>query len=101
LRIIFQVSGGVAYFPKLASPRTVDVEKLDAESRHDLERLIQDAAFFDLPAILPAPRGAADCQTYRITIEDAGRHHTVAVTEPISRVALQALVERLRRLAVP
>jgi emfourin len=99
MRIEFQVSGGVGYFPGLAAPRTIDGDALAAGDREALGDLIEKAGFFELPARLPAPRGAADYETFQITIEDKGRRHSVAVAAPIAEPALQALVKRLRELA--
>jgi hypothetical protein len=99
MRVRFQVSGGIGYFPGLAAPRTIEADALSADERQALTALLDEARFFELPAHLPAPRGAADTQTYEITIEDKGRRHTVAVSEPIADPGLQKLVNRLRELA--
>jgi hypothetical protein len=99
MRIQIQTSGGLAYLPGLAAPVTIEVDKLDDESRRTLERLVDEARFFELPAALPAPKGAADYQTHRITIDRAGRRHTVSVSDPVPDPALQSLVEKLRALA--
>ncbi|MEP6917887.1 MAG: protealysin inhibitor emfourin [Acidobacteriota bacterium] len=99
MRVQFQVSGGVGYFPGLAAPRTIDGDALSAGDREALSDLIAKARFFDLPAHLAGPRGAADNEMFQITIEDEGRRHTVAAGAPIADPALQALVDRLRELA--
>jgi hypothetical protein len=91
-------SGRGAVFPKLATSFTIDVNGLAEDQRHAFEELVRDARFFELPAHLPAPRGAADYQTFVITIEDAGRRHTVSVTDPVQGPALQKLLDRLRDL---
>lgn len=101
MHVQFKVSGGIAAFPGLAAPRTIDVDALHPDERASLERLIQDARFFDLPSRLPAPRGSADYQSYEITIEDGQRKHTVVVSDPVAQHAVQALVARLRQLALP
>ena len=98
MRVHFQVSGGVGSFPGLTAPRTVDVDTLAEEDRHRLKQLVDDARFFDLPSRIPAPRGAADYQTYQITIEDGARRHLVAVSDPVAPIALQKLIEALRAL---
>lgn len=99
MRVQFQVSGGVGYFPGRAAPRTIDVDALTDAEKHALKELIDASAFFTLPQRLPAPRGAADYQTYQITVEDGARRHTVAVSDPVSNPALQKLIEKLRSLA--
>ena len=99
MKVQFQVSGGVGYFPGRAAPRTIDVDALPDVDKDALKALIQESAFFTLPQRLPAARGAADYQTYQITVEDGGRRHTVAVADPVSNPALQKLIEKLRSLA--
>jgi hypothetical protein len=99
MRVQFQVSGGVGFFPGRAAPRTIDVDALPAADRDALKALIEAAGFFALPSRLPAPRGAADYQTYQITIEDGARRHTVAVADPVANPDLQKLIEKLRSIA--
>jgi emfourin len=42
-----------------------------------------------------------DRRTYEITIEDGGRRHTVAISEPVIPRAMHRLIIRLRELATP
>ena len=101
MRVVFQVSGGIAALPGLTAPRIIDVDKLEPDERTAVERLVQDAHFFDLPPRLPAPQGSADCQSYEIAIEDGQRQHTVVVSDPVAAPAVQALVAQLRKLSSP
>jgi hypothetical protein len=98
MRVQFQVSGGIGSFPGLAAPRTIDVDTLPEEDRRRLKQLVEDTRFFTLPSRIPAPRGAADYQTYQITIEDGARRHRVAVSDPVSSGPLQTLIDALRAL---
>ncbi len=98
MRVRFQVSGGIGFFPGLAAPRTIDVDALPEADRNALKALIDAAGFFSLPHRVAAPRGAADYQTYQITVEDGGRRHTVAVSDPVSNPALQKLIDALRSI---
>jgi len=98
MRVQFQVSGGVGYFPGRAAPRTIDVDALTEVDRDALKALVDAAGFFSLPQRLPAPRGAADYQTYQIMIEDGGRRHTVAAADPVTNPALQKLIDTLRSI---
>ena len=97
----FRTTGGVAAFPGLAAPRTIDVDALAPDVRASLERMLEQAHFFELPARLPVTRGAADYQSYEITVEDRGRRHTVVAADPVQDPALQALITRLRELSAP
>jgi Emfourin len=98
MRVHFQVSGGIGSFPGLAAPRTIDVDALAEEDRRRLKHLVDGARFFTLPPRIPAPHGAADYQTYQITIEDGGRRHSVAVSDPVAPAPLQKLIDALRSL---
>jgi hypothetical protein len=101
MRVVFQVTGGIAALPGLAAPRMIDVDALEPEKRATVERLVHAAHFFDLPPRLPAPQGSADCQSYEIAIEDGQRQHTVVVSDPVTQPAVQALVAQLRKLTSP
>ena len=96
MTIEFRTSGGVAYFPGLAAPVTIDTSDLPADRRAKLEGLVEDAHFFDQPADSPA-RGA-DYQTYTITIKDGGRAHTARVSDPVRDSAMAALIAELQAL---
>jgi hypothetical protein len=97
MRIQFHMEGGIAFFPRLSSPHTIDSDQLPEQEADELKRLVKAADFFALPAVVgsPAP-GAADYRQYTITIEDEGKEHTVHVTDPIEDPNLQALVANLR-----
>lgn len=99
MRVQFQTSGGIAYFPGLAAPRTIDVDAIAAPQRHELIGLIEDCGFFALPSQMPAPPGAADHRTYQITIEDEARSHSVSVSEPVTSPSLARLIELLNGLS--
>ena len=77
MTIEFRTSGGVAYFPGLSAPVTFDTANLPAERRTSLERLVEEAHFFDQPADAPLPQRGADYQVHTITIKDGPRSHTV------------------------
>jgi emfourin len=98
MRIRFQRSGGIAYFPGLAAPRTIDVDALPESQRRALIGLIEDCDFFTLPSQIPAAPGAADHRTYQVTIEDGLRNHSVAASDPITSPPLARLIEFLSGL---
>lgn len=98
MRISFSRSGGLAAFPGLAAPVTLDTSSLAPAEASLLEQLVRDVRFADLPPrVGSAPAGAADYRTYVITVDDGGRSHTIHVTEPIADPTLQSLVRRLER----
>jgi hypothetical protein len=100
MKVQFQTSGGIAYFPGLAKPVTIDTAQAPQDADM-LARQLADADFFNLPSVAnsPAPR-SFDAQTYTITIDDGQRRHTVQVSEPITDPNLRALVDHLRLLAM-
>lgn len=99
MRIQFSTEGGLAYFPGLRKPVTIEVADLPEGEARAVRGLVADANFFDLPPeVGAAPRGAADMQRHTITVEDAGRRHTVRVAEP-GGDALGKLLGKLRLLA--
>jgi hypothetical protein len=96
VNIEYRTTGGVAYLPGLAAPVTFDTAELPTERRAAIERLVEEARFFDQPADAPPPRGA-DYQVHTITIRDGTRVHTVRRADPIGDPALAALIDALRQ----
>jgi hypothetical protein len=100
MRVIFTTEGGVAFFPGLSQPVTIDAAALTQEERNELERLIDEAGFFALPAEAGKPaKGAADYRQYTITVEEQGRRHTVRTSDPLEDPKLGNLTGFLQRKA--
>lgn len=100
MRITFTMEGGIAYFPGLSRPVTIDSSELLKQEASELERLVEAARFFDQPATTgPPARGAADYYQYTITVEVRGRQHTVRVTDLVEDAGLQVLLRYLRAKA--
>jgi hypothetical protein len=97
MRVQFKTEGGVAYFPALSTPLTIDSSTLPAAAARILERLVEDARLFELPAqVGTMPRGAADVQHHTVTVEERGRSHTVRIVEPVTHPGLQQLLDYLQ-----
>jgi hypothetical protein len=96
MHIDFERTGG---FGGIRLAATLDSATLPADQAGTLQGLIDAAHFFDLPAQLPAPPQAADQFHYHVTIEAAGRRHTVDAGEGAASPALQALFQQLTLLA--
>src|SRR4051812_7217700 len=96
MRVRFETEGGIAYFPGLSKPVTIDTAELPATEANELERLIEAAGFFALPATSTPPRGAADYQQYTISVTAPERSHTVRLSDPIEDPNLQELVNYLK-----
>jgi hypothetical protein len=98
VKIDFRAEGGVAAFPGLAAPLTIQCDALPAPENERMRALVQRAGFFTLPAHderAPMP----DARAYTIAVDDGGRCKTVTVREPIADPALRALVDALREKA--
>jgi hypothetical protein len=97
MRIIFQSEGGIAHFPGLSKPVTIDTDQLPEQAAAELRQLIESVRLFDRPAQVgsPAP-GAADYRQFTITVEAGERRHTMRLVEPIEDPALQRLVRFLQ-----
>lgn len=97
MHITLEVSGGFVASPVLNAPHTVDTSTSDSVRASELERLVRDVRFFDLPARLGASSpGAADVFTYTITVNDGDRVHSVTLTDPVADEGLARLVDQLR-----
>jgi hypothetical protein len=95
VRVEFKIEGGFAYLPGLSQPVTIDTDRLSPKEAGKLERLVEAAGFFGLPATSEPPRGGADFRSYIISISSAGGSHTVKIVEPVENPQLQALIDYL------
>lgn len=94
MRVELKIEGGIAYFPGLSKPRAIESDRLSKEDAAELERLVNAAHFFELPARVGAVQeGAADYRQYIVTIAEGRRSHTVRLVEPIGDTHLQLLLE--------
>lgn len=96
MRIHFERSGG---FAGMRVTVTVDTELLSPQEAHDLERSVDAARFFELPATITAPIPGADRFCYKITVEAEGQRHTIEVDDAALPDKLRPLLQRLTTLA--
>ena len=96
MKITFERSGG---FAGLRLNAAFDTELLPDETATALQRLVEDADFFALPAILPGSPNTADMYQYVVTVEDDTHSHTVTASEDAAPDALRQLFDYLLRLA--
>jgi len=97
MRIQCKTLGGFAYVPGLQRPIHIDTERLNTLQAGELESMVRAAHFFDQSDSV-RPAGAADYRSYRITVEDGEKSHTVQVVESTADHSLLALIAYLRRL---
>jgi hypothetical protein len=97
MRVTFQTEGGIAHFPGLSQPVTIETDQLPEQEAAELRELMDAARLLDRPAQMgKAARGAADYRQYTITVEAQGRRYTVRLTDPIEDPALQRLLRFLQ-----
>ncbi len=90
-------STGVAYFPGLAQPVTIDTRELSEPEAEELQRLVDEARFFDLPSATRTPyRTLPDMWLYCLTVEEGDRCHTIRLTDPAGDPILQTLLDVVR-----
>src|SRR4051794_26023701 len=97
LSVSVESEGGIAAFPGLAKPYTVDAGGLSGEEADRLAKLVAESGFFELPE--PPSGGGPDARTYTITVRQGHRSRTVRAPEPLPSALreLVNLVERHRR----
>jgi hypothetical protein len=81
--------GGLA---GLVETTTADSDALAPDDAEALRRKVAEAGFFDLPAEGSGPSAGADRFAYAVTVEDAGRAHTVRRAEADLPDGVRALV---------
>lgn len=99
MKIDFRVDGGLAAFPGLAEPVTIECDALAPEEKEHLRALVRRADFFTRPPPSNPPRATPDARAYTIAIDDGPQCRTVTVREPIADPALLDLVGALRNRA--
>ncbi|XXF79949.1 hypothetical protein P2318_09425 [Myxococcaceae bacterium GXIMD 01537] len=99
MRIEFKREGGLAYFPGRSKPRTIESGDLPPERVAELEARVRDARFFEQPSLVgKSPPAGADRTLYTLTLDDAGRRHSVQLVEPVEEPHLRALLNLIKQL---
>jgi hypothetical protein len=101
MKITLEINGGFAHIPALNRPVVVDTAQIEPALATQLEALVRQARFFELPAQsgTTAARGAADLRTFTLTVRDQQRSNTVHFNEPIANADLGRLVSSLEAIA--
>ncbi len=97
MKLSLSIEGGLAHFPGLARPSTLDPALLPPDEREQLERLVV-AADLDTAQerVAPPSTRGADRRLYVISVEDGESTTSLRIPEPIQDPALRALVDYLR-----
>jgi hypothetical protein len=110
MRIHFERSGGVGGF-RLTAELDIDQgnaiygaarlkRSLSPDEVRRLREILDSADFFDLPAAVPPSRQGADRFRYVVTVESAGKRHSVRTTDKAAPEALRPLLEYLTKIAM-
>ncbi|GCF06511.1 protealysin inhibitor emfourin [Dictyobacter arantiisoli] len=92
MRIQMRTEGGFAYIPGLSRPTILDSATLSPQESDEIQHLVSAVHFFDLPTLQEQTVHGGDQRTYKITIEDGVRSHSIQVTDPVKDPQLQALL---------
>ncbi len=96
MQIIFERSGGVAGMFRTA---TVAAEDLAPEDAEEMQRLVAESGFFDLPETIPDEGRVVDDLTYTITVATHDGEHTVTTGGAAAPEGLRPLLDWLNRMA--
>jgi hypothetical protein len=82
MRVTLQTEGGIAHFPGLSRPMTIETDQLSAPEAAELRKLVDAARLSEQPAEAgKAAPGAADVRQYTITVEAGDQSRTVRMTD--------------------
>jgi hypothetical protein len=100
MRVTFQTEGGIAHFPGLSQPVTIETDQMPEQEAAQLRELMGAARLLDRPGHMGrAAPGAADQRQYTITVEAEGRRYTVRLADPVEDPDLQRLLRFLQAQA--
>ena len=72
---------------------SVDTEQLGEGAKKSLTERIHAAKFFQLPERLPEGEVGADLYTYRVTVADGAKRHSVSFRGEKDRAGLHDLIK--------
>ena len=98
MHIALSIDGGLASFPGLRRPVTVDSTRLPPERAARLRALVERARFFSAAPAAAHP-ASADARSYTVRIDDGGQCRTLTLAEPIADAGLRELVSEIRDCA--
>jgi hypothetical protein len=96
MQITYERSGG---FGGLTLTAELDTASLPPDEAHDVQKMIEKAGFFTLPASTPALTRGADAFQYVVTVKADGKQHTVRMSDMAIPDALWPLIEYLTKVA--
>jgi hypothetical protein len=99
MKISFEQRGGLAGIEISSS---LDTDTVLPEEKQQIEGLIDNARFFNIPSKSASPsKGAADYYEYTITVESGEKKkHTVETTDLTMQKELKPLINYMRKRAL-
>jgi hypothetical protein len=97
MHIDFSRTGG---FAGMRLSCSVDTAKLAPEQSAELDKLIGNAAFFELPEKLVPEKTQPDRFEYHVSVEAGDKSHTVTVSDAAAPESLRPLLNYLTTLAI-
>jgi len=96
MKIYFEQSGGLL---GIENHFLINIDSLHPEEASKLQRLIDDAKFFNLPSQSAPPEHGADYFEYKVTIETKELKHSIKTTDITMPSNLGPLIRYLRQKA--
>jgi hypothetical protein len=97
MRIEYERGGGII---GSAAGVNIDTDKLSPNEKREIEKIIKESNFFNLPSNLPPENGAADYTGYRITVYSDEKKNTVEASGFTLPQSLLPLIRYLEEKAI-
>jgi hypothetical protein len=97
MHIDFTRSGG---FAGMRLSCSVDTDQLSTDQATELDKLVDNAAFFELPDKLVPEQPRPDRFEYRVNVEQGDKQHSVTVSDAAAPESLRPLLNYLTTLAI-
>jgi len=95
MRIVYEKSGGFAGLRP--ARKDIDTAHLSAEDASELQRLLDAAAFFQLPAKIDQPQ-MRDAFQYTISVDTGSRQQSVSIAGEPQEPSLKELRRKLEKM---
>jgi emfourin len=93
-KISFKKNGGIM---GREVESNIDLNEMPENESQEIQRLILDSNFFNIPQNLIEPSGHDEYE-YTVTVDAGNSHHTVHTTDSSAPESLQPLLEKLSAL---
>jgi len=97
MHIDFTRSGG---FAGMRLSCSVDTDHLSPEQATEVEKLIDNAGFFELPEKLVPEQPRPDRFEYRVNVDAGEKQHSITVSDAVAPESLRPLLNYLTTLAI-